>query len=149
MQSPAILLAALLAADTPGAPMPSLVPASDPHVAVMGRFDRPSPGQVRLGYPGVTLRLRFEGPSLATRVGAETANSHLDVLVDGLGTNDFSLATGALPEREGFVSAYVSFVRAIRSRHPDAQVFLTEGAIVNDEADPKRPPKTVLREYLG
>ena len=289
----------------------SFVPVSDPHVAVMGRVDRPDPGRVRFGYPGVTVRLRFEGPSLAMRVSAETANSHVAAFVDGgtprvirlrrgesdvvlaeglgvgshsvdvvhrtetwmgivtlrgfllapggrlfepepwprrkmlfvgdsvtcgeridrepgetepfassngylsygmrlaraldaqchlvcyggrglvrdwrgrtdvltgpqlferavadelggpswdhtaytpdvvfvsLGTNDFNLATGPLPEREGFVSAYVRFVRVIRSRHPDAQVFLTEGAIVNDEADAKRPQKTVLREYLA
>ena len=311
MDSPAILLAALLAADTPGAPMTTFVPASDPHVAVMGRVERTPPGQVRFGYPGVTLRLRFEGPSLGLRVGALTPNSHLAVFVDGgpprvvrlrkgdsefvlaeglgagshsvdvvhrtetwmgvvtvrgfllaasgrlldpdpwprrrmlfvgdsvtcgervdrepgeeepfassnatlsygmrlaralgaqchlvcyggrglvrdwqgrtevltgprlfdlavadevggppwdhaayapdvvfvsLGTNDFNLAIGPLPEREAFVSAYVRFVRTIRSRHPDAHVFLTEGAIVNDEADPKRPQKTVLREYLA
>jgi hypothetical protein len=28
-------------------------------------------------------------------------------------------------------------------------VFLTEGAIVNDESDPGRAPRTVLREYLA
>jgi len=289
----------------------SFVPVSDPHVAVMGRVERPEPGRIRFGYPGVTLRLRFEGESLGLRASAETPNTHLAVIVDGasprlvrlprgesdtmladglgrgphlvdvvhrtetwmsvvnvrglllpsggrllepppwprrrllfvgdsvtcgeridrqlgetepfassngylsygmrlaralgaqchlvcyggrglvrdwrgrtdvltgprlfdlavadeiggptwdhasyvpdlvfvsLGTNDFNLDLGPLPEREAFVSAYVRFVRSIRSRYPDAQVFLTEGAIVNDEADARRPQKTVLREYLA
>jgi len=299
--APAMLLAALTA----------YVPVSDSHVAVMGRVERPEPGRIRFGYPGVTLRIRFEGPSLAMRASAETPNGHLDVLVDGgparvvhlrkgdsdvvlaenlapgahsvdvvhrtetwmsvvnvrgflvapggrlldpepwpkrrmlfvgdsvtcgeridrqpgetepfassngtlsygmrlaraldaqchlvcyggrglvrdwrgrtdvltgpqlfdlavaddvggppwdhasyvpdvvfvsLGTNDFNLAIGPLPEREAWVSAYVAFVRAIRSRYPDAHVFLTEGAILSDADDPQRPRKTVLREYLA
>jgi lysophospholipase L1-like esterase len=72
-----------------------------------------------------------------------------DVVVVSLGTNDFNLAIGPLPEREAFVGAYVSFVRAVRARYPQAFVILTEGAIVSDEADPARPQRTVLREYLG
>jgi lysophospholipase L1-like esterase len=70
------------------------------------------------------------------------------VVFVSLGTNDFNLALGPLPEREGFVAAYVRFVRRVRALHPRAHVFLTEGAIVNDAADPKRPQKSVLREYL-
>jgi lysophospholipase L1-like esterase len=306
------LSAVLAGAAAPGSAMEaSLVLPSDPRVAVMGRVDRNDPGRVRMGYPGVTWRLRFEGGSLAMRVGCDTSNGHLAVLVDGgeprivrlqkgeselvlasglasgphtvevvnrtetwmgvvgvrgfllapggtllapapwpsrrmlfvgdsvtcgeridrqpgetepfassngllsfgmllarrfdaqahlvcyggrglvrdwrgrrdvwtgpqlfdlavpdelgppawdhtlytpdvvfvsLGTNDFNLAIGPLPEREEFVAAYVRFVRAIRARHPAAHVFLSEGAIVNDEADPKRPQKTVLREYLA
>jgi hypothetical protein len=295
----ALLLAALLVAP------------SDPHVAVMGRVDRPDRGTIRVGYPGVTLRLRFVGPSLGVRLSCDTPNSYVAVIVDGgeprvlrlprgdsdtvladglsagphsvdvvhrtetwmgvvtvhgfllppggsllppdpwparrmlfvgdsvtcgeridrqpgetepfassngylsygmrlarifdaqchlvcyggrglvrdwrgrsdvltvpqifdlavpdetgppawdhaayvpdvvfvsVGTNDFNLAIGPLPEREAFVSAYVRFVRAIRARYPRAFVLLTEGAIVNDEADPARPQKTVLREFLA
>jgi lysophospholipase L1-like esterase len=72
-----------------------------------------------------------------------------DAVFVSLGTNDFNLAIGPLPEREVFVSACVRFVKKIRSRYPAAQVFLTEGAIVSDESDPTRPQKTVLREYLA
>ena len=50
--------------------MTRFVPVSDPRVAVMGRVERPEPGRIRFGYPGVTLRVRFEGPSLAMRVSA-------------------------------------------------------------------------------
>jgi lysophospholipase L1-like esterase len=299
--APAIFLAAVS----------SFVPVSDPHVAVMGRVERPEPGRIRFGYPGVTLRVRFEGPSLGMRVTAETPNGRVDVFVDhgparivplrkgdsdlvlaenlgpgphsvdvvhrtetwmsvvnvrgfllapggrlldpapwperrmlfvgdsvtcgeridrqpgetepfassngtlsygmrlaraldaqchlvcyggrglvrdwrgrtdvltgpqlfdlavaddvggspwdhssyvpdvvfvSLGTNDFNLAIGPLPEREPWVSAYLAFVRTIRSRYPEAHVFLTEGAIVSDADDLGRPRKTVLREYLA
>lgn len=288
-----------------------LIPPSDARVAVMGRVDRAAPDRMRIGYPGVALRLRFEGSSLAMRVACDTPLSAVGVRVDGgepralalqagehdvtlaealppgahsvevvhrtetwkgivtlrgfllgpggrvlppdpwprrrilfigdsvtcgegaaagrrppkdsswwdasssygmllartfdaqchlvcyggrglirdwrgksdvlnapqffhlaipeetaapawdhsayepdvvfvsLGTNDFNLAIGALPEQEAFVTAYVGFVRAIRARHPQAYVLLTEGAIVSDAADPGRPQRTVLREYLA
>jgi lysophospholipase L1-like esterase len=71
-----------------------------------------------------------------------------DAVFVSLGTNEFNLAIGPLPEREEFVSAYVRFVRAIRARYPVAHVFLTEGAIVNDESDPTRKPRTTLRSYI-
>jgi hypothetical protein len=72
-----------------------------------------------------------------------------DVVVVSLGTNDFNLALGELPAREEYVAAYVAFVRAIRARYPAAPIILTEGAIVSDETDPRRPQKTVLRAYLA
>ncbi len=306
----ALVLTTALAAATQTAMDPSLVPPSDPRVAVMGRVDRTTPGLVRMGYPGITWRLRFSGAALAMAVRCDTSNAHLALVVDGgaarvvrlqrgdseiplaeglaagphtveivhrtetwmgivgvrgfrlakdgvllppdpwpsrrmlfvgdsvtcgeridrqpgesepfassngllsfgmllarrldaqahlvcyggrglvrdwrgrrdvwtgpqlfdlavpdevgppawdhalytpdvvfvsLGTNDFNLAIGPLPEREEFVSTYVRFVREIRRRYPEAHVFLSEGAIVNDQADPKRPQKTVLREYL-
>jgi lysophospholipase L1-like esterase len=62
-----------------------------------------------------------------------------DVVFVSLGTNDFSVSIGALPEREEFASAYVRFLRAIRARYPEAHVLLTEGAIVSDAGDPQRP----------
>jgi lysophospholipase L1-like esterase len=311
LASDLVLSAVLIGAAAPGSAMEAtFVPPSDARVAVMGRVDRSDPGRIRMGYPGVTWRLRFEGGSLAMRVGCDTSNSHLAVLVDGgeprvvrlqrgeseltlaeglgsgphtvevvnrtetwmgvvgvrgfllardgrllppdpwpkrrmlfvgdsvtcgeridrqpgetepfassngslsfgmllarrfdaqaqlvcyggrglirdwrgrrdvwtgpqlfdlavpdelgpaawdhalftpdvvfvsLGTNDFNLAIGPLPEREEFVATYVRFVQTIRARYPAAHVFLSEGAIVNDAADPKRPQKTVLREYL-
>lgn len=288
-----------------------LIPPSHPLVAVMGRVDRSVPDRLRIGYPGVTLRLRFEGSSVAMRVACDSPNSAVDVSVDGgepralmlqagendvtladalpagehsieivhrtetwkgivtvrgfllgpggrllppdplprrrmlfigdsvtcgegaaagrqppkdsswwdasssygmrlartfdaqchlvcyggrglirdwrgksdvlnapqffdlaipeesaapawdhsvylpdvvlisVGTNDFSLSIGELPPREAFVSAYVSFVRAVRARYPQAYVFLTEGAIVSDEADRERPQRTALRECLA
>ena len=73
-----------------------------------------------------------------------------DAVFVSLGTNDFNLAIGPLPEREAWVSAYVDLrPQPSASRYPDAHVFLTEGAIVSDADDPQRPRKTVLREYLA
>jgi lysophospholipase L1-like esterase len=309
-----IFAIALLASGAAACSANRLVPPSDPRIAVMGRVDRSDPSRLRFGYPGVTLRLAFEGPSLAARFTGTTAASRLAVIVDGgaprvirlprgdsevaladglapgphtieivhrtetwqgmvavrgfvlgpggrmlegrpalarrilfigdsvtcgeaidreppptcrhdppassnaflsygmllgralgaevhlvcyggrglirdwrgnrrvanapqlyelavpdppwrsgwdhaafvpdavvvsLGSNDFNLDLGAFPEREEYVSAYVGFVRAIRLRAPRAHLFLTEGAIVSDETDPRRPQKTVLREYLA
>jgi len=299
--------AALLALAAGGGPVPPLVPADDRRVRITGRVDRSRPGRVRIGYPGVALRLRFEGTALAMRADAATADVYFDVTVDGgpsrvlrlpsgagdsvlaeglprgthtvevlhrnetwqgvaavvgfrtdgrlveaeprparrllfvgdsvtcgenvdratgacrkdashwnaarsygmqlaraldaeahlvcyggrglvrdwqgrtdvpnaprffdlavpeedgaawdhaawapdaivvsLGTNDFSAAAGALPERGPFVAAYVAFVRQMRSRHPSAGIVLTEGAILGDE-DPTRPARSLLGAWL-
>jgi hypothetical protein len=72
-----------------------------------------------------------------------------DLVVVSVGTSDFNLDIGPLPEREAFVSACVRFLGKLRARYPLAQVFLTEGAIVNDQADPARPQKAILRDYLA
>lgn len=60
-----------------------LIPPTDPRVAVMGRVDRSAPARLRLGYPGVTLRLAFEGTQLAMRVSCSSGRSRIAVLVDG------------------------------------------------------------------
>jgi len=88
-------------------------------------------------------------PDPATAPAWDHAGYVPDAVVVSLGTNDFNLALGALPEREVWVSAYVRFVRDIRARHPNAPVFLTEGAIVNDATDPARPARTTLRAYIA
>lgn len=72
-----------------------------------------------------------------------------DAILISLGTNDFNLGIGPLPERERFVSAYVDFVGRLLSLYPDAEIALTEGAIVNDGADPDRPQRRVLRSYIA
>lgn len=71
-----------------------------------------------------------------------------DGVVVSLGTNDLNLAPGPLPRRDEFVAAYVRFVRTIRARYRGAHVFLTEGAIVNDAADPVQKPRSTLRSYI-
>ncbi len=72
-----------------------------------------------------------------------------DAVVVALGTNDFNLALGDFPDREEWVGAYVRFVQAIRGHYPEAQIFLTEGPIVNDPPDGTRPQKTILRSYIA
>ena len=95
----------------------------------------------------------FEAALPDDRGGRPVAWDHAaytpDAVIVSLGTNDFNLALGAFPERGAYVAAYVAFVRAIRARHPDAHVLLTEGAIVSDDKDPSRPQKTVLRSYIA
>ncbi len=68
-----------------------------------------------------------------------------DAIVVSLGTNDFNLALGALPEREAFVGTYVELVKTLRRRYPAAHVFLTDGPLVDDDADPVRKARTTLR----
>jgi len=71
------------------------------------------------------------------------------VILISLGTNDFSLGIGPLPAQEHFVSAYTDFTQRLLSLYPNAHIALTEGAIVNDTADPSRPQKTILRKYIA
>jgi len=71
-----------------------------------------------------------------------------DAVIVALGTNDFNLSIGPLPSREEFVPAYVAFVRTILGHFPQAHVFLTEGAIVNDGDGSGPQPRTVLRDYV-
>jgi lysophospholipase L1-like esterase len=71
-----------------------------------------------------------------------------DAVLVSLGTNDFNLALRSAPKRQEFVAAYVAFVRKIRGVYPDAFIFLTEGAMVNDAANPKRAQKTTLQTYI-
>jgi hypothetical protein len=88
-------------------------------------------------------------PEESPKVLWDHARYQPDVVIVSLGTNDFNLGLGALPTEAEYVPAYVAFVRTILAAYPRTRVFLTEGAIVNDEADPARPQKTVLRRYIA
>ncbi len=100
-----LVLGALLGGGASGSSMENaVVPPSDPRIGVMGRVDREDPARVRMGYPSVTWRLRFQGGSLAMRASSDTGNSSLDVFVDGgeprvvhlaKGTSEIPLADGA------------------------------------------------------
>jgi lysophospholipase L1-like esterase len=72
--------------------------ASDPHVAVMGRVVVDG-GALRFGYPGVTLRVAFEGSSLSMRASSTTGKSRVAVVVD-----DAPPVTVRLPQDEGDVT---------------------------------------------
>jgi hypothetical protein len=76
------------------APVGDVVPADDPRVAVMGRVDRSRPGRLRIGYPGVTLRIAFEGTSLGLRASGDTPDNYLGVTVDGGESRVVRLAKG-------------------------------------------------------
>lgn len=94
------------------------------------------------------LELAVPADARAAQTPWDHARYVPDAIVVSLGTNDFNLALGAFPAREDYVTAYVAFVGAIRAHYPDARLFLTEGAIVNDETDPSRPQKTALVDAI-
>ncbi len=88
-------------------------------------------------------------PGAQPKIAWDHDQYHPDLILVALGTNDFSLGIGPLPLREFYVSAYRKFIQHLRVLYPDATIALTEGAIVNDYADPERPQKTVLRRYIA
>ncbi|HEY7886188.1 MAG TPA: GDSL-type esterase/lipase family protein [Cellvibrionaceae bacterium] len=93
----------------------------------------------------------FINLSLATEDGPSWDHGRYQpaLIVVSVGTNDFSLSIGALPERDQFVNTYTAFVGQLLQLYPKADIVLTEGAIVNDKADPQRPQKSRLREYIS
>lgn len=66
-------------------------------------------------------------------------NYQPDLIVSAIGTNDFSLG---IPERENYVTAYVTFINKLLINHPNAQIAITEGAILNNEK------KAALIDYI-
>jgi len=63
-----------------------------------------------------------------------------DFIVSAIGTNDFS---AGIPDRETYISTYVKFVQSLRTNHPQSQILLIEGSILNGEN------KTTLVDYLA
>lgn len=53
-----------------------------------------------------------------------------DAIIVSIGTNDM---TTGIPERDEYVGAYLSLVRRLLHDHPQAQIMLTEGAILHSE----------------
>jgi lysophospholipase L1-like esterase len=76
-----VLAAALLAAGFASAA--ETIRADDARVSRMGRTVAEPDGAVRFGYAGVTLGLTVEGSRLAMDAASSSANSLLDVVVDG------------------------------------------------------------------
>lgn len=62
-----------------------------------------------------------------------------DVIVCAIGTNDFKIG---IPERDAYVQAYVALVRTLLRTHRQAQIVLTEGAILDGDK------KAALSAYL-
>lgn len=79
-------------------------------------------------------------------LGWDHQNYVPDAIVVSLGTNDFNLSLGAFPSEQDFVGTYVTFLKRLRSVHPHALIFITEGALVKDS--PKSTQRTTLRRYL-
>jgi lysophospholipase L1-like esterase len=74
-----------------------------------------------------------------TPVHWDQADYHPDLIVSAIGTNDFSQG---IPEREGYIAAYVKLLKQLLRDHPRAKIALTEGAIL------KNDNKTALIDYL-
>lgn len=53
-----------------------------------------------------------------------------DLIVSAIGTNDFN---PGIPDRETYVSTYVKLIHKLRLNHPQAQIVLIEGSILNGE----------------
>ncbi|WP_083608098.1 SGNH/GDSL hydrolase family protein [Teredinibacter haidensis] len=66
-----------------------------------------------------------------------------DLVYIALGTNDFSTHAGPIPSESDYVEPYIGFVKKILSDHPNTQVVLTEGPMLDGEA------KAALSKYLG
>ncbi|MFP5389966.1 MAG: GDSL-type esterase/lipase family protein, partial [Gammaproteobacteria bacterium] len=69
----------------------------------------------------------------------EHARYQPDLIVSAIGTNDFN---PGVPDGEAYVRAYVKFVQTLLNNHPQAQIVLTEGAIL------KAGKKAALQVYL-
>ncbi len=65
------------------APAPADVPARSPLLSYEGRTAELDDGTVRAGFPGVTLRSRFEGTKLILKTAASSDNTYVDISVDG------------------------------------------------------------------
>jgi lysophospholipase L1-like esterase len=76
--------AALLGSALPATAFAGETPAASPLVRIEGRTAAGRDGGVRLGFPGVTLHLRFRGTALSMRVEASSDQVYFDVLVDRL-----------------------------------------------------------------
>jgi len=63
-----------------------------------------------------------------------------DIIVSAIGTNDFS---SGIPDHETYVTTYVKFIQKLRDSHPQAEILLIEGSILNGEN------KSVLVDYLA
>jgi lysophospholipase L1-like esterase len=66
------------------------------------------------------------------RVSWEAKNFQPDGIFISLGTNDMNLEKSKPLDEKTWVAAYVELLRSVRADYPQAQIFLTDGAIVTD-----------------
>jgi hypothetical protein len=66
-----------------------------------------------------------------------------ELIVLNLGTNDFAHLN---PPQEAFLGHYETFVRKLRNLHPEAEVILLTGPMLNNQ--PSRQPLRTLKVYL-
>ena len=66
-----------------------------------------------------------------------------DVIVSAIGTNDFC---PGIPDRNTYASTYVKLIKKLRRNHPQAEILLIEGSILN--GDNKKTLVTYLAEIV-
>ncbi|HVZ64682.1 MAG TPA: SGNH/GDSL hydrolase family protein [Lacunisphaera sp.] len=95
-----------MAVSSPG----SVAPADNAAVVYEGRYALGEGGAVRLGFPGVTAHVRFEGPGLVLHANAANDDQYFDVSVDGApptllrlhgGDGDYVLVPRGTPAEHG------------------------------------------------
>lgn len=79
-------------------------------------------------------------PTQPTAVAWDQRDYRPDAIIVAIGTNDM---TTGIPQREQYVTAYVSLVRTLLQDHPQAQIMLTEGSILYGEK------QAALRSYIA
>lgn len=140
--------AAALAARAPASPAPAPVPAWAA-AAFEGRCAPGSDGSVRLGFPGVTLHLRFHGASLSLRARAAKDGNCFDVSVDGAAPFKLRLQEGeqtyAVADRLANGDHLVALTRCNESAEGTCAV-LAFG--VGDEGAILPPPPLPARRLL-
>jgi len=66
-------------------------------------------------------------------------------VVINLATNDFGRA---VPDEQGWTSAYSAFIHHVRTHYPSARVYLAIGTMMSDDYPPGAQHLTILRRYL-
>jgi lysophospholipase L1-like esterase len=83
----------------------TVIAASDPHIAYMGRVAQAG-GEATLGFPGITLRFVYRGPAPTLRLRAGSPNCYFNLACNGWdpvmihlnpGENEIALPTGPAP----------------------------------------------------
>jgi hypothetical protein len=104
--SPLLSLAApLLQAAETAAPSYTAIAPNDPRIAYMGRIEL-TDTQVRMGFPGVTIRFVYRGPAPVLKMSGGSSNCFFNLACNGWdpvvirlqqGTNEIALPTGTAP----------------------------------------------------
>lgn len=89
-----LALTALLSCGPPAGADGDRIRPNDPRILWMGRVDASDPMHPRFGYPGVTLRLRFTGPSLHGTFTSHPGSNYFQVSVNGGSPSLLELPSG-------------------------------------------------------
>jgi GDSL-like Lipase/Acylhydrolase family/Carbohydrate esterase 2 N-terminal len=71
--------------------------------------------------------------------------SFTDAVLVNLATNDFG---AGVPDKAKWTAAYTGFVRKLRTRFPNAHIYLATGSMMSDNWPPKENHLTTLKGYL-